>query len=714
MDIGLDSPLWHRVAALQPRLRAHVRVQRRATRGDVWYLLTDPNTGRFHRVTPSAWALIGRLDGRFSLDTLWRHVHAQLGAEAPTQTEALHLLAQLRDADLVAVDAMPDLGAVQARRAARERGKRAAAVNPLAFKVPLFNPSRLLDALHPLARGLFSGWGLAAWLVLMGLAGMQLAGHAETLSQALRTQALSSDVLWSMWFAYPLVKLLHELAHALAVRAWGGTVREVGLNLMVLTPVPYVDATAATQFPQRHRRMVVGAAGILAELAIGALAALAWMAADAPSVRQAALAVMMLCTLSTLLFNANPLVRFDGYYVLSDALDIPNLAARAQAVLHRLLGRAVGAPSEPTEDSPRRRAALGAYALAALAYRWAVALGIAVLLHEKHPLLALAAVAYLLVTQLALPAWRALRALALDARLHGRRLRAVGTAALACAAAAVLVAQAPAPLVTVQQGVVGLPEQAILRAPVAGTLEAVHVANGSHVEAGQLIATLANPDLLDELLGARARRTQLDVEVYQALLVDAVRAQRLAGERDALDAQIARLQERLDSLAVRAQVPGTLALPRDVDAEDHRYEQGAEIGYVIDEQPLLVKVALTEAQAALMRAHGTSEVDVRLAQAPGTVLHGVVERETPGVTHQLPSPILGSAHGGPIPTDPADAHGQRALQPVSVIDVRVPTQATDHLGMRAWVRLDHGSEALLTQGWRTLRQLFLRSLGATT
>lgn len=713
-DAPLDSPLWHQVAALRPRLRPHVRVQRRHARGEDWILLTDARSGRFHRVHRSTYELVGRLDGRHSLDVLWHHVHDALGAEAPTQGEVLQLLAQLRAADLVSIDSTPDFELTRQRQERAQRRRRLAAVNPLAFRIPLFDPSPWLDALAPLGRAVFSTTGLIVWLLLVvGAGAMALQAH-EPLARAFAEQATSTGVLWTMWIAYPLVKLLHELGHGLALRAWGGRVRQFGLTLMVLTPVPYVDASAATGLASRRRRVAVGAAGIAVELALAALAFLVWQAASDARVQQIGLAVMMLCGLSTLLFNGNPLVRFDGYHMLCDALDLPNLGARAQAELHALLGRAIGLPAplmgvEPA--STRQRLALLAYALASAIYRVAIGLGVVFFLHSEHPLLALVAALFLLGQQLVWPAWGVLRFLTLDVRLDGRRGRAWGVSAAMLLALLLGLAGWPVRQVTVQQGLVWLPEQAVLRAGTAGELQAVLSTRGAEVRPGQAVVRLRNAELEEERLDTLARRTRVDVNLYQALLSNPPEAARLQTERDALDAQLARQQQRDDELLLRAQIAGTLVLPRLAQDPGQYVHQGEAVGYVVAPEPPLVKLALNEAQAALLR-EGVRQVEVRLVNTPGTVWAAQIERETPGVARQLPHALLGSSQGGPIPTDPADPHGLQTLQPIATVDIRLPREAQAPLGLRAWVRIEHAPRPLVLQGWEALRQLFLRSLGA--
>ena len=301
-----------------------------------------------------------------------------------------------------------------------------------------------------------------------------------------------------------------------------------------------------------------------------------------------------------------------------------------------------------------------------------------------------------------------------DARLAGHRARALVTAAVLGVAAVAGLGVLPAPLVTVQQGVVWLPDKAVLRAPIDGTLEKLEQLDDAAVAEGDPIATLQSLELRNERETAQAKAVRLDVEYYQAMLEDPTRAQRVAAERDALQAQLARLDERVAALQLKAGAAGRLVLPRTAEREGHPLAQGTELGYVLNNEPLLVKLALTEAQAALVR-RAPPKVSVRLAGRVEEVLPAVLEREQPGATRHLPSPVLGTPAGGPIATDPSDREGRTALQPVTLLDIRVPGMPGGQaIGQRAWVRLEHPGEPLLLQWARQVRQLFLRSLGART
>jgi putative peptide zinc metalloprotease protein len=327
------------------------------------------------------------------------------------------------------------------------------------------------------------------------------------------------------------------------------------------------------------------------------------------------------------------------------------------------------------------------------------------------------------------PLGRGLGYLLFSAQINGQRTRALALAAPLVAALLAALALLPLPSASVQQGVVWLPEQAILRAPTDGTLLSLQVRSGQRIEPGMRVAELENLALVGDLAAARAKATALEVRRFQTLLDDSAKTSRLAEEAQALQGQIALLEQRLAQLALHAESDGVLVLPRTEERLGHFFPQGRELGYVLPDSPPLVKLALTEAQAARLDAGpgdaapakkaGPARVSVRLASDPLREWPAVIERRTPQATRSLPSAALGQGAGGPIATDAADREGRTALQPVVLLDVRLDAPhaaalgpGAAGLGQRAWVRIEHPGEPALRQAWRALQQLFLRSLGA--
>ena len=168
------------------------------------------------------------------------------------------------------------------------------------------------------------------------------------------------------------VKVFHELGHALACRRFGGECHEMGVMLLAFTPCLYCDVSDSWMFASRWQRIVVAFAGIYVELLVASLAAILWYFSEPGAVHTISLYIILTCTVSTIIINGNPLLRYDGYYVLSDLLGIPNLDEQSRRALWEPVSRWISRHDGPAEPLDANRCWLALYAAAATVYRLAV------------------------------------------------------------------------------------------------------------------------------------------------------------------------------------------------------------------------------------------------------------------------------------------------------------------------------------------------------
>ena len=709
----LVSGSWYRAAPLRPNLVGGLKIVRQQVRDQVWQLLVEPGSGRQLRLNPAAYAFAGRCDGRTTVEEIWRALLEREGEQAPTQDEILRLLAQLSRAGLVQFDTAPNLSLLFARRDEDEERARKAFINPLFLRVRLFDPARLLDAMAPAVRTAVRWPLLWIWSVAVVLASMAAAMQfPELRAEAMRVLATPSSYAIA-WLVYPLVKALHELGHALAVRHFGGSVHEVGMSLVFLTPAPYVDASAANAFSSSRQRAIVSAAGIMVELALAAAALLAWLLLSPGLMRDAALVAVLIGAVSTVLFNANPLLRLDGYHFLCDTLQLPNLAARSQAwwATHwrRLLGAAPSLP--PGMLATGETKWLVVHAPAALVYRIGLMAALVFWVGRQSWLLgwmaALALVAWLLSGAVR----GFLRSAAASADAVARR-RTLAVAAVAATAALVVLFAVPAPATVVARGVVWPAERAQLRAESAGFVQAGQWPDGGAVAPGDVVVTLADPSLEAQRERTASERTALLAQQYNALLTDPSRAGSINSQLERNEAELQRTEQQIEDLSLRARTAGRAVWPRERDMPGSYARRGDMLGYVLSPEPAQVRVVLRDED--LLRVRGRVQaIEVRLAEAPWVPRAGTLRNETPAATRQLPSPALGDRSGGPIAIDPSDKDGLRTQQPVFLLDVQVPDVTAQRIGGRAWVKLVLPSEPIGLQAVRVLRQLLVRQFSPT-
>ena len=711
MNEPLVSSSWHRIGGLRASLVAGLRVVRQPVRGQVWHVLVEPASGKQLRLNPAAYSFVARLDGGATVEQLWQRQLLQLRDQAPTQDEVLRLLAQLFKGGMVRFDAAPNLSLMFARRDEEGRQRRRGMMNPLMLRMPLASPARLLDRLAPFAQWLFNPLALVAWTVAVLVALLAAGAHFPEL-QAHAQRLFASPSSWLLaWLCYPVVKFLHELGHGLAVRRYGGQVHEAGITLMFLTPAPYVDASAANAFPGARQRFVVSAAGVLVELGLASLAMALWVAASPGLLRDAGLVVALICSISTVLFNANPLMRFDGYYALADALQLPNLAARSQAWWGRKWRSWIGVPVAGPAPllAPGEQKWLAFYAPASVLYR--VALFAALVFWIGHASWILGWIAALLLAAwLARHVWRwSTGAASGDPVARQRSLRAAGAVA---AIALVLLFVVPAPQQVVVRGIVWPPEQAQVRAGAAGFIEKLDLVQGGTTMPGQALALLQDPVLLAAHERVSSERNGLLAQQYGALLTQPARAAEVAEDLGRNEAELARVEEQLANLEVRAHLQGQVVWARPQDLPGSFVKRGTMLGHVLTDGPAHVRVALLEDDWLRTRGR-VRDVQVRLADAPAVTHAARLSQAAPGATTELPMSALGDRFGGPVPMDPADPNGLRTRVPVFLLDAQVPGIKADAIGGRAWVKLALPPEPLGLQWVAQLRRVFLKQFNPT-
>ena len=709
---SLYSPSWYHVASLRPRLSAQVRFHRHVYRGELWYVIQNPTTGRVHRLTPTAHALVTAMDGERTTQEIWDAALTELGDDAPTQEETLWVMGLLYVADVLRCDVPPDTAELFRRAQERDEKERRSKLNPISFRVPLLDPDAFLTRWEPWVAPCFSRGGVVLWCVVVAAAGLLALKHAPELAAGARS-LLEPQSLVALWFAYPLVKGLHELGHAFGVKRWGGEVHEIGILFLVFMPVPYVDASASSVFAGKRRRMAVAGAGIGVELFLAAIATLTWLAVEPGWVRHIAYAVMLVGGVSTLLFNGNPLLRFDGYYVLADWLEVPNLGSKASQYLgaiskRLLLGlRQVQLPDTAPGEVPW----LLGYAVAAYLYRTLVLIGIALYLASDFFIVGVLLAAATLMIRIVFPLLRQLSFILTDPTVGERRWRAlVGSLGL-LAVVGTLVVTVPIPLRTRAEGVIWLPEQSRVRAGADGFVEAVLVVPQARVEAGQPLIQTRDPSIEARVLTLSARVHERRLRLLALDPHDRVASDGARARLEDAEAELMRARERAGDVLMRSPTDGVFVVADGVDLIGRYVRQGEVVAYVVDLATATARVVVRQEDAAVLRER-TSAAWVRLDHDLGTVLPAEIARDVPAATDQLPTPALGTAGGGPFAVDPMDPDGLKTLDRVFQFDLALPRGTViPAAGERVYVRFDHAAEPIVQRAYRSLRLLFLRQLG---
>jgi putative peptide zinc metalloprotease protein len=709
----LFSQSWYRVADLKPSLRSHAQVLRHVYREREWYVFRDFSTGRFHRLSREAYLMVGLMDGKRSMQSIWEAACEKLGDDMPTQDEAISLLSYLHQSDMLQSDILPDIKDL-GRRSEREKKQRwlAKLRSPAAMSFPLWDPNSFLEKSFFLVRPIFTGIGFVLWCASMVAALMLLGIHWQELSSNVTERVLSAENLLLLALIYPLTRLLHELGHAYAVKRYAGEVHEVGVMLIVFMPLPYVDASWASSFPRKSDRMLVGAAGIMVDLFIAAFALLIWILAGPGAVRTVAYNVIFVAGLSTLLLNGNPLLRYDSYYILADAIEVPNLADRANKYLGYLLKRhllRMGDAASPVQ-APGERPWLFVYAIASFLYRILITISIALFIAGKFFAIGVFLALWACVSMVILPLFKVCRKIMTEMRQNAFRI--VVTAGAVGIPLVALFLFLPLPSFTVTEGIVWVPEESQVFAGADSFVVKVLVAPGSRVSRGESLLFCDSPELKAEIRVLEANLNEVDARLRSSMVKNRTEVQILKDEMERVRAKLARARERMAEMIVRSPSTGILLLPQAEDWPGRYVRKGVPIGYVVDFSRTIVRVIVNQADVDHVR-HRTRRVEARLVESLPKIVPAVVEREVPAASKDLPSLALSLQGGGSVALDPKENRENRnpqAFEKLFHFDIGLSGVLAKGVGERVYLRFDHIPEPLGARAYRAIRRTLLKRL----
>lgn len=705
---------WHRIAGLRVGLRPGVAVRLHDHGGEPWYVLHDPAHGGFFRVRPPFRDLVLGLTPAQPLEALWRRHVAEHPDTAPGQEEFYALVTALYDANLIYVEGGVDEAKLLARPGRKKRKNAAQKISELLFfRVPLWDPEPWLRR-HAGAFAVI--YSPPAVLAVLGLA-LWAAHEVFVNRQAVLDKAgdiLQLTNLVPLYLAIFGAHILHELSHAAATKHCGGHVRTMGVMLLMFTPLPYADLTAAWAFRNRWKRAWVGAAGIYADIASCAVAALVWTHSPPGAVNEMAYNVMVVTAAYTALFNINPLMRFDGYYILSDVVGEPNLHASAKQQWEAAWRRLFLGESDPADDAvaPRRRAALVGFFVVSNIYRLVVMVGIMLFVADRYfgfGLLVAAAIGW---TTLVQPAHTLLTRLRnpLFMMKHRTRIRWTGAAV---AALALAVLALPLPHGQRLDGVLEAAVDTPLFAETGGRVAEVRARPGAAVAAGDVLIVLDNPELALDLTEAEARIRSAEVSAQLALAQGAVELSAVEERLAMLRSVAETLRDESAGLVIRAPHDGIWT------GEDPRRRlggwvgRGHDFGRVIDDRSHVFLGVIRQELARELGDWRAERVSVRVEGARH-VAHGVSALSlVPFSRRDLPSAALGPLARGAMAVSARDQTGREAVEQFFLVRATMdaaglPPGQSVQAGRSGWARVALAPRPLGTQVALALRQFFQR------
>jgi len=629
-------------------IRSDLKCHLHTTGKTPFYVIEDPARGRFYRMGLREWTFATQLDGRQSPEQIAGRVNQQLVDEPLSEIEVQALCQWLVRAELATAG---EDGAVVPSGKSRSAAKKASWTNPFFMRFPLVDPDRFLGHAAPLFGWLLSPVCFVLWTLLLGVAAVHIAGDWDRFAGAAAGVLMPANwpYLIGIWI---VLKFLHELFHGIACKRFGGTVPQAGIALILFSPVPYVDVTSCWAFHSKWERITVSAAGMYVEMAIAGIAAIAWSCTTGTTSWWCH-NIVLTAGLTTFLFNANMLMKFDGYYMAADFLDLPNLYTRGRHYV-RYLGRRylLGMPGMDTSAAGQESSLVKIYGVASANWRILVCAGLCLTAMHLFFGFGLVLTGFGIVIFLILPLLKLAKLFILGE--SGRRPSLVRVTSVAAAAGLILYGLfvVPMPLKNTSPAVVEYDPLTMLRACGPGFVREVLVEGGDEVSEGQLLVVLVDDDSQRELADlelaiessettGRVFQREGKMDHYQAELRD----------RGALIKRRDELKNNISELTVRAPVKGRI-LGRNLAALTGTYmEAGDTILSIGDELNKELIVSISQDHVESIDKTPIDAIQSRIVGRPDSIRGALSIKTSPRATTRLPHEALGAGAGGPLPIE---------------------------------------------------------------
>jgi putative peptide zinc metalloprotease protein len=746
-----DSLVSSSSRKLPIRARPDLEAKQQRYQGRLYWVVKDPVALQYFRFEEEEFALLGMLDGESSLEDIAARFEAEFPPQIIRTEEIQQFIGTLHRSGLVIADA-PGQGEQLLERRTERKNKELAGkfTNVLSMRFKGIDPDWLLTWLLTFApvRWFFSTSGLVFCSLLVAAAGTLVLVEFDVF----RSKLPSFDTFFAAqnWMLIGSVvvvtKGLHEFGHGLSCKRLQGECHEMGVMLLVFMPCPYCNVSDSWMLPNRWHRAAIGAAGMYVEVVLASICTFIWWFTEPGLLNYICLYVMFVSSVSTVLFNANPLMRYDGYYILSDLLEIPNLRQKASTILSRKLGKWCLGLEEP-EDSflPRKNQWLFAiFTVSAAVYRWVLVFSICYFLTqflEPYGLKPLGQ-AIALVSLWGLmgqPLWQLYKYFKVPGRLN--KVKRVPFL-VSCAVVASLVAVAvlvPLPASVHCSAVIEPYSAANVYAETSGVLREVFVKPGDHVEAGARLAQLESPEVQIAItrLEGECASYESEIRSLEGMSFEDRRASSQIGPlRMSLSSareQLVKQRADAERMTLRAPregyvLPAAYLTKRGTDDKDLATWHGTpldakNVGATLEPGDRLCQIGDPELFEARLAIHQDDidlvtegqRVRLMLNQSTDLTYVGRIDRISRDEMPTTPA-RLSSLTQGPIPTETDESGAARPLSPH--FDAIVPLTARDKLpdaGKQAHglLRIGLVGEAKVSIAPRTLWQRAWRYLTKT-
>lgn len=731
-------------AALQPssfrpvplRRRDDLVIQEIAYKEAVYPVIKDPVGLKYFRLQPEQYVILSLLDGQRNIEELRDGLQMKFPTVHVTASDVQRLIGDLHEKGLLTSDRLGQ-GQQLVAKGRKERWKqvRQAVMNPLYIRLPGWDPERTLRWLQPYCCWIFGKPAVIIAMTFVAFSWLFFGVQFDSIQKKLPEfqQFFGWPNLLYLWGTMAVTKILHEFGHGLACRHFGSECHSMGMMLLVFSPTLYCDVTDSWMLKSKWQRIYIAAAGMYFEVIIAAFALLIWYGTQPGLINNLALNTFFVTTVTTVIFNANPLLRYDGYYMMADWLEIPNLRAKATKHFQQTLAWwcfGIEPPDDPFMPT-KGKFWFVLYAIASAIYRWVILFSITFFLYtvlKPYRLqsigitVAVASVASIVGNLL----WSFFKMVTAPKQDPVSKLKVIITCSLLIGTIAFLL-RIPVPWYEEASFYVEPVGVEHVYSALPGQLQVIHAHPGDEIQAGDVLITLSNPDLEDQrdkLIRERDARAT-DIQLYRQL--GRPDEQRLS-ERSVqtLNERISDLEKQMEYLKVSSSISGkVVAAPQapqsQRSASDHQLDRWSgtplddeNLGAILELRTHICDIAPSDKLQAVILINQADRRDLavgdpirlKLDLHPDQVFDGIVQGFSDRELEFAP-PALSNKYGGPLATVSDPTGRERLNEPVfqAIVQFDAPMDQV-RTGVRGRARFVVAKRTAWEWFWRWFRQTF--------
>lgn len=649
---GLLNENWYQVNNLNVKLHDNAIIYKQYQKGKLFYIIKEPLNNKFFQITPQAYNFITTLNLNDTVDNLWEDYLQKNPKLAPSQKEVIDILSTLHQLNLLHTNSLNKSHLIYKRQKRKDQKKlKTKLLSFLFIKIPIWNPEVFLKRSKPFIDKFISKKLLYLFFIVLIMGAYSLIEDFSLIKDQTEGFLSVSNIIL-LYITLAILKFFHELGHAMFTKKFGGEVTTMGIMFIVFTPLPYMDASNSWSFSNKYHRILVSSAGIFVELFFAAIGAMIWANTATGLIHNISFNLMVVGSVSSLVFNGNPLLKFDAYYMLSDYLEIPNLQKRSKEIFFFIFQKHIinlSNFSMPSFHDNKEKNILFIYGFFSTIYKFIIMISIALFLLDSFFFIGIIMLFTSFFIWFILPIYQFSNFMFYHNILNNRRVRSIKIVSILILSILIIISLIPFPYSIKINGVVQSFGKTNIYVKSQGILKHIYVKDGQIVNIGDKLFLLENYELFLSKKSLLLKINELKILQRASKIQNYSESKTIKEQLELLDKRLSRINKNINNLIVKASSSGFVNLNNLRQFKGTFINKFAEVGSILPTSDFIFKAIVSQEDSSYLFKNNLKEYSIKLKSNTMKTFYPSSIKIIPREQYKLPYEGLGFTKGGEIP-----------------------------------------------------------------